>query len=410
MNSTLLFGLLGGLLLLGFVANRLFQRTRVPDLIVLMVAGILIGPVLHWVDAQWFRPFTDALGTLALILILFEAGSELDLRHTIKHFPTGLLLGLLGYGLSFGAIVAVGMFLMKMELHPALLLGSVLACTSSTMVFPMLQQLSVPEPVKVTLLLEATLGDVLATLTVGSFLGVSGGDLVFGKIMGVMGVRIGISAVAGIVGGVLWSRLWIPVAARRFANVATFATVLLVYAGARAIGGSGLLASLIFGLTIANMPGPNRAELESPRGRTLGMMAFHSELSFLVRSFFFVLLGATVRFIGVDYVLPTVCIIAAILIVRMGAVWLATLPMRRLKQRERSTIFWIFPRGLINAVLAIQVVSARGGEFGFLPDMAFTLIVATNLLGLVSAVKSGRVSRAEVAVSAAPEPPTRLAS
>ena len=48
MNISLLFALLGGLIALAFVANQLFKRTRVPDVIVLMVTGLVLGPLLGW--------------------------------------------------------------------------------------------------------------------------------------------------------------------------------------------------------------------------------------------------------------------------------------------------------------------------------------------------------------------------
>ena len=63
----------------------------------LIVIGILLGPVLHWIDVEKFKPVTHAFGTLALIVILFEGGLELKLRDTIRHFPGALLLSILGY-------------------------------------------------------------------------------------------------------------------------------------------------------------------------------------------------------------------------------------------------------------------------------------------------------------------------
>ena len=51
-SLTTFFGLLGALLVLAFVANRLSKWTRVPDVIVLLITGIALGPVLHWVDGS----------------------------------------------------------------------------------------------------------------------------------------------------------------------------------------------------------------------------------------------------------------------------------------------------------------------------------------------------------------------
>ena len=77
MNATSFLAVLGGLLALAFVANRLFRLTRVPGVIVLLAVGLLLGPFFGWLQPAPFRPITDTLGTLALILILFEGGLDL---------------------------------------------------------------------------------------------------------------------------------------------------------------------------------------------------------------------------------------------------------------------------------------------------------------------------------------------
>ncbi len=117
------FGLLGGLIVLAFVANILYQRTRVSDLVVLIVIGVLLGPVLHWVDVDKFRPVTHAFGTLALIVILFEGGLELKLRDAIRHFPGALVLAILGYVLTVSPVALVAHFGLQLALIPSLLVA-----------------------------------------------------------------------------------------------------------------------------------------------------------------------------------------------------------------------------------------------------------------------------------------------
>jgi len=97
MSITGFFALLGGLLVLAFVANRLAQRTRVPDVVVLILVGTLLGPVFRLVDAARFENVTRGFGTLALLLILFEGGLELDVRETLRHLGGGLVLSWSAY-------------------------------------------------------------------------------------------------------------------------------------------------------------------------------------------------------------------------------------------------------------------------------------------------------------------------
>src|ERR1700684_3039380 len=140
MDLTFFFALLGGLLVLAFVANRLVRFTRVPDVIILMVTGVLIGPVFHWVNPDIFRSATHGLGSLALILILFEGGLDLKLREILKHFAPGFFLSLFSYILCVAAVAGVCRLALHFSWMQALLIGAVLGCISSSTLLPVLQQ------------------------------------------------------------------------------------------------------------------------------------------------------------------------------------------------------------------------------------------------------------------------------
>src|SRR5579872_2085850 len=169
-NLTYLFGLLGGLLVLAFGANRLFRWTRIPDVVVLMATGVVIGPVLGWARPEQFKEVTHAFGTLALILILFEGGLDLNIRETVSHFPGGLLFGVLTYAFTTVLVGFVASRSLGMTQRDGLLAGAVVGCTSSTIVLPVLQQWKTDKVVKIILLLESTVGDIFGVLTVGFLL------------------------------------------------------------------------------------------------------------------------------------------------------------------------------------------------------------------------------------------------
>ena len=108
MEMTRIFGTVAVLLIMAYVANRLSRLTRVPDLIVLLLIGVTLGPILHWVRPGTFQGAIDILGTLALILILFAGGVELRLRQAARYAPAALLLMVFSYGLSLGLIALMG--------------------------------------------------------------------------------------------------------------------------------------------------------------------------------------------------------------------------------------------------------------------------------------------------------------
>lgn len=398
MEMTYIFGMLAALLVLAYVANRLSRLTRVPDLVVLLLIGVTLGSILHWVRPTAFQGVIDALGTLALILILFTGGVELRLRQAARYAPAALLLMIVSYGLSLGLIALIGRALLHLQWSDCILLGAALGCTSGTIVIPALEQIFAPEPVKITLTLESTLGEVIAVLLIGSLLntGVSQ-SLVFGVAVD-FSHHIVVAVLLGAIAGGIWSRLWPLIANHPNATILNLGVVFGVYALSRYLGGSGLLTVLVFGITLANLPRTPHMTRQGAR-----LLAFHAELSFLVRSFFFVLLGIVAEFVSQEYLIPIVGILAVLLLARFLAVQASRWAVRGANRQETELLFWMLPRGLVTAVLALEIVNARGAVFAFLPAMAFTVVLVTNLFVVAGAVRSGKAAAlASAAAGASP--------
>jgi potassium/hydrogen antiporter len=387
MDMTRIFGVPAALLIVAVLANRLSRWTRVPDIIVLLLIGVAIGPVLHWVDPGNLQDMTRILGMLALILILFEGGIELRLKEAIRYSPGGLLLALVSYGLTVGLVATVAKYSLHLSWVDGALLGSVLGSTSAAVVLPAIQQMDVPSPIKITLTLESSLGEIIAVLTVGTLIGLNNGAPVVEGLLAGFGHHVLADVALGIAAGVVWWRILPLLADQQFSNALNLGTVLAVFALGRFAGGSGLLAELVFGLTLANLP---RTHEMTQKGKR--MLAFHSELTFLVRSFFFVLLGMMAQLVGRAYVLPILGILAALVFARWLAVRATSWSVRDITPADKELLVLMFPRGLITAVLALQVLAARGHQFFYLPAMAFTVVLFTNIFVVVASVRSKKQS------------------
>ena len=406
MNLTYLFGLLGGLLVLAFVANRLFRWTRIPDVVVLMATGVVIGPILNWARPDQLKDVTHAFGTLALILILFEGGLDLKIRETIGHFPGGLLFGVLAYGLttfSAGRIASASLHISRLD---GLLAGAVVGCTSSTIVLPVLQQWKAEKAVKIILLLESTLGDILGVLTVGFLLRthqLAGGSVVGDFLTGFFS-QVAISLSVSLLIGLAWSRLLPYLSDQQFWQVLTFSMVLLLYAGTETLGGSGLLAVLGFGLTLSNISGASRDLAPSLFDFSQGggeaheqILNFHAELSFLVRTFFFVLIGVVVELSGLRPIWPLLMgVTAVIYLARWVSIQLSRWSWRGLGSSDREKILWMLPRGLITIVLAIEVIEVRGHSMVFLAPMSFAVVLLTNLILVFGSIRTSKMASTEL--------------
>ena len=276
-----------------------------------------------------------------------------------------------------------------------------LGSTSAAVVLPAIEQISAPEPVKIILTLESSLGEIIAVLMVGTLISLgSDQSLVEGLITG-FGQHILIDVAIGASVGVIWSRLWPLVAGQHFSNALNLGTVLGVFAVGRYFGGSGLLAELVFGLTLANMPRTPRMVRQGER-----MLAFHSELTFLVRSFFFVLLGIMAKMVSKAYTIPIIAILVALVVARWLAVRATRWSIRDVNAADTELLWLMFPRGLITAVLALQVLAAKGQTFFFMPAMAFTVVLFTNIFVVIAAVRSKSIPVGAVApAGVAPQSP-----
>ena len=401
MNLTLFFGLLGGLLVLAFAANLLARRTGIPDVLVLMATGVLLGPLLHLFDPAKFAGVTRGFGTLALILILFEAGLELDLRQVLRHFPAGFLLALVSYALSMALVAVAAHFTMGLSLASALIVAAVLGGVSASVSLPVLQNLKLRTNLRTMLVVEGAMADILSVLAVSALLNAPAGSARLSTFLGGFATEFGISLALGLLAGIGWSFLLPRLSDQRFWQVLTFGAVLVLYATTAVAGGGALLAVLIFGLTLTNVPvARHHLAIADPEPETTplpphtGLLAFHAELSFLVRTFFFVLIGVMVKFSGFwREWLPVLAIFAAILLARWLSVLAVRLIWRKSHAHERELAFWMHPRGLITVVLALEAVSVSGPSWRFLEKLAFAVLVLTSLTITIGTLRGKRLGK-----------------
>jgi cell volume regulation protein A len=431
---TTFFALLGGLLVLAFVANRLSGWTRVPDVMVLMAAGIVMGPVLHWLRAGQFAQVTQGFGTLALILILFSAGLEMNLRHALKQFAGGVTLATISYGLTFVGVVYFCAYALGLSKMPSLLVGACFACVSGSIVIPVLEQLALRPAAKTTLVIEASFGDGLGALGLGVVIDfvVDKGQAANGPLAWILShaglargshgsIASGVVALfvfqsllalaVGILGGFVWTKLLPLISDKQFWQVLTFAAVLLVYAATHALGGSALLGVIAFGTALANMPNQKATQNYSifqtfTPDPSHQIHFFHSELAFLVRSFFFVILGAEVEFGGLrKQFLSALGLLGVFFLARTIAVQFSRMAWRGTTGAERELATLLIPRGLITAVLVLDAIAAAPEELGFLTSLTFALILVTNVLVLLASIRASRIAAppSNIAGSTGPE-------
>jgi cell volume regulation protein A len=345
-----LFALVGGALVAGYVGHLVFRRFRVSDISFMLVLGLLVGPVLGLVDPKPLAGAMPFLSPLALVIVLFEGGLELAWEDIRAHAGAALRLGLLTWALTGVLVAAAAHFALGLAWVLSLLFGYAVAATGMLVVIPLLAQLKAPPDARVILTVETSLGDLLSAVVVATVAGmiVAGGTLVQGGVL--LASRFVVGSAVGLLAGIAWARLVHRLRPDRHAYPFTLAALLLTYVAAEALGGSGFLAALAFGLFLGNaralMSLGGIADLAPlPReSRGLG-----SELIFLLRSVYFVFLGLSVprSILTPGFALAGLALLAALIAARAIGVAVAA---RR--SPSRGLLFAMMPRGLATAVIA----------------------------------------------------------
>ena len=230
-----------------------FRKTSIPDVLVLMLIGILIGPLLGIVTPQDFGKIGSLIATIALLVILFEGGTSLNLNVLGKSLKTTGVLTLWCFLLTALIVTAFGFYLLDLSLLPATLLGVTLGGTSSAVVIPMVNALCLSEKPTTVLVLESSLTDVLCIVGVFALLQIhTQGSVEPGRLIGSVLAALIFATIIGVLGGIGW--LLVLGKVRGFPNTisSTLAYVFIVYGLTEFLGFSGAIAALAMGITFTN--------------------------------------------------------------------------------------------------------------------------------------------------------------
>jgi potassium/hydrogen antiporter len=417
MTVSIAFAVIGGVILIGFFANLLFRVTKIPSVLLLIAIGVVLGPATGWITSASLIGIAPFFGTMALLIILLEGGLELDLESVIRQAPKAALLAVLVFIFSAGSIAAFAFFVLHMSLFNSLMIAGIFGASSPAICLPVISGLSIKKEIQTILKLESTLGDVLLIVTVLLIM-----DFQTAGNQGSMGMvsrffmSFAVAFVIASIAGALWSRLIGWMGREPLAYMLTLGFVFLLYFSVEELGGSAAIAVLLFGIMLENMHVV--ADRVSARVRFLFgidiraeqfvlhefMKNITEELSFLIRTFFFVYLGLILNFKSIT---PWIAVSSAgIVILLLVGRWVGVQSIKRrcrFTTGEMQIVISMLPRGLATAVMAF--LPAQYGILGteLLPIYAFTVIVLTNILmtgGILVAER--RLAREKAAESLMP--------
>ena len=402
LETLMAFAILAGIILIGFFGELLFRRFRIPSVLILLATGYILGPITGIVDVDLMVGLQYLFAPLALMILLFDGGIQLNIYRLVHESGRGIILGGLGLLFSIGAVAAIWMMLGN-DLLNGLLIGAIVAGTGSAIVIPISRGLNISENARQTVTIESSVTDVISVVLVLSLTGalISGHATIEGTTQNVI-ASFSIGAVLGGVFGMAWINLSDKLRKLNFYYMLTLAIMLVLYITTEFMSGSGAIAALVFGVMLGNMGEIGKMLRFKDVMQEPKMSQFQDEVSFLVRTFFFVFLGIIVNITSMDVIILGVGITIVLLGARQAAVWISTAGSDLAQYKKELGV--LMPRGLATAIMATYPASILlenagvigysqfGGiykELSMFPQIAFVVIVASIIITTFGVMLTG---------------------
>ncbi|SMX41804.1 cation:proton antiporter [Actibacterium lipolyticum] len=378
MAPVMAFALVGAL---GVGSQWLAWRLRMPAIVLMLAAGLIIGPVLGVFDpVRDVGPLMGPMISIAVAIILFEGGLTLNL-HSLRDAAEGVRrLVIIGAPLGWLLSTLALHYVAGLGWSASTVFGGIMIVTGPTVIAPLLRQARLKRRPAQLLQWEAIVNDpvgalaavlafeVVLVLQTATTLTHAMWELVLGVTVATV-----LGAFAGWGLARAFRRAWVP----EYMKVPVlFAVLLLTFGLSDAVlHESGLLAVTIMGLVIANADLPSYTELRR----------FKEHATVLLVSGVFILLAASMKFetlAQLDW-RAGVFVLSIILVARPVTV-LLSLVATKVPWRERLLVAFTGPRGVVLVAVAGlfgERLAALGLEDGArIGPLAFALVAATVVL------------------------------
>ena len=404
MSTNDIFLGLGLTVILAVGCQIVSTRFHLPAIIVLLPVGFVAG---HFISAMnpektLGASFSPLVG-LAVAIILFDGGLDLQLRELEGHSQRVVRrLLYLGIPITWAGAALLAWPLLGLSSQAAIMLGAIVIVSGPTVIAPLLAAAHPGRRVSLILEWEGVTIDPIGAIIGALVFQALANHVELGRGEEALAFlrSVGVGALGGLIGT---SVLWLLLSKARLTGVLATEAIVAVVVGTAALcdarrADTGLIAAIIMGVTLANLPG-----IDLPKDRQ-----FFRTIVQLVTGLLFISISATVTTASVRAVLgSTLLLVAGLVLVVRPVIAAASTLRTSLSLRERAFIGWMDPRGIVAASTAATFgapLSTAGiaGADKLLPA-TFLVIVGTvsvyglsatpvaRLLGLVETIDEERV-------------------
>ena len=378
----LTIAIIGLLIFTAHLFSEIFSRKRIPDVLFLIIIGLLIGPVFHWISPESLGNAGSLFSGITLVTILFESGTQLRFSALKDSFGGALKLTAFNFIFSAVAVWLVCWLGLKLDPVISMMLGCILGGTASAVVIPIVRQMHMSEKPAIMLILEAAIGNVFSiVLALALLQAIKSHHVEFGAILGDIFSSFILASVMGLIGAIFWALILDQVRNIKYSILTTPAFVFIIYGLNEWMGFSGAIAALAFGIGMANIDGIYNAWLKKfikkvPVNLNETERSLFSELVLLLKTFFFIYVGISIQLKQWQPFVVGLCISLILFIIRIPAVRFAISKKDNIPEKEVVFMSALNPKGLTAAVLATQAII-------YIPDTEVAMFVRNIVFSVI---------------------------
>ncbi len=375
-----------------FVAHLfavVFEITRIPDVLFLMLMGIVFGPILGLLSQESFGYTGKFLTMIALILILFEGGIDLKIGELRRVLWISMFMTFGTFLLTVAAVMLILHWYGGFDWVTGIIVGSALGGMSPAVVIPVVRMLKLRGSSRTLMFIESAVADVLSLVVSAGIVEAykSGVSLLPSSIAFQLLLSFLISILIGVIGAAVWSSALRKI--REFPNTifTTFGVVFVVYSVAEILGGSGPAAAFVFGVLLANFKDISREykhlfsgvfSFDSPSEVE---KSFYGEIIFLLKAFFFFYLGVSFNYVSREVLFLSFIVVSVIVVLRFFFIALGA--SSHIIKRDAVIISVLIPKGLPAVVAGSLLYESGFPHAVIMQDIIYMSVVLSILLSSI---------------------------
>ena len=376
-NLNLYIVIIGVILFISVYASKISEKIGIPLLLMFLGIGMLLGS--EGIGGIEFDNalLTQAIGTIALIFILYSGGLDTFWEEVKPVAINGILLATFGVLITALVMACFIYLILGFTFLESILLGSIVSSTDAAAVFMILrsQKIRLKNNIRPLLELESGSNDPMAiflTIIVLQILTMPQANAVSEWFFYFV-IQFVIGGVLGLVCGYLFPKIcqFINISQAGLYPLISVAWLFMIFGLSSLLGGNGFLSIYIAGIMTNKFAFPNKAHI----------IAFHDVIAWMMQIVVFLVLGLLVF----PSELPEVAIQALILslvlifIARPMSVFIS-LMKSKYSTKEKAYISWVGLRGAVPIILATYPYAYKLENSHMIFNVVFFMVLVSVLL------------------------------